>query len=216
RMRGMFPGSLVLVFVATIAISSASAQTTQTPQLAYAELTCCPPTGGACNAFCDPYSLTYSFIVTPYGQTPGGPNDAEPTWSADATHIAFTSSDDIFVVAATGGTAINITNTANNWAPAWSPNGARIAFVSTRDTSSGELYLMNPDGSGVVRLTYNAASSIGHPAWSPDAGRIAFNCEVQSGNSDICLINTDGTGFVRLTNDPASDVGPTWSPDGAS
>src|SRR5262249_46539350 len=69
---------------------------------------------------------------------------------------------------------------------------------------------------GVVRLTYNAASSIGHPAWSPDAGRIAFNCEVQSGNSDICLINTDGTGFVRLTNDPASDVGPTWSPDGAS
>ena len=111
---------------------------------------------------------------------------------------------------------MNITNTANNWAPAWSPGGARIAFASARDTSHGELYLMNPDGSNVARLTYNVASSVGHPAWSPDGGRIAFNCEVESGNSDICLINIDGTGFVRLTTDPASESSPTWSPDSLS
>jgi PKD repeat protein len=218
-MRGMFSRLfLVLVVAATIVVNSASAQTTQTPQqMAYVQqsLSCCPP-GGACDAWCDPSNLqSYFFIVTPYGQT-YGPADVDPTWSADGTQIAFARSGDIFVATATGSTPVNITNTVNNSNPAWSPDGARIAFVSTRDTSQGELYLVNPDGSGVMRLTHNVASSVGHPAWSPDGGRIAFNCEVASGNSDICLINTDGTGFVRLTNDSASDVGPTWSPDGAN
>ncbi len=204
--------SLPLLFVITVAgVGSASAQTAQNPQLAYAQLTCCPPTGGACNAFCDPYSLVYSFIVTSYGGT-AGPNDTEPTWSADGTKIGFTRSSDIFVADATGANAVNITNTANNQDPAWSPDGGRIAFMTTRDGHS-ELYLMNPDGSNVVRLTYNIAISIGRPAWSRDGARIAFNCQVENGNGDICAINPDGTGFARLTTDPASDSGPTWSPD---
>jgi PKD repeat protein len=210
--------SLLLVIAAaivalSITITSASAQTKQTPQMAYATLTCCPLTGGACNAFCDPGSLAYSFIVTPFGQT-NGPNDTESTCSAGGTDIAFPHSGDIFVMGA-GGSLINITNTGNNWAPAWSPDGARIVFASSRDSANGDLYLMNPDGSNVSRLTYNIARSIGHTAWSPDGGRIAFNCEVDSGNSDICAINADGTGFVRLNADPAADVGPTWSPDSA-
>ena len=41
----------------------------------------------------------------------------------------------------------------------------KIAFVSFRD-GNHEIYLMNPDGSGETRLTYNAASDL-YPAWSP-------------------------------------------------
>src|SRR5215471_12199974 len=104
---------VVLVFAITMAVSLARTQTTQTPQMAYAQLSCCPPVG-ACNAFCDPLSLAYSSIVTPSGQT-DGPYDMEPTWSADGTRIAFARTNDIFVAVATGGAAVNITNTANNW-----------------------------------------------------------------------------------------------------
>ena len=208
--------SLALLFLLTVpGTNSAGAQTTQTPQ-AYVTWTftfnnCCPPGGGACNAWCPPDpSAASTSVVTPFGQTPG-PGDTEPTWSADGKQIAFTRYNDIFVM--TSATLVNITNTGNNQDPAWSPDGTRIAFMTTRDGHS-ELYLMNPDGSNVVRLTYNVASSVGHPAWSRDSARIAFNCQVQSGNDDICAINPDGSGFARLTTDPASDSGPTWSPDG--
>lgn len=209
----------VLVF-AMIAVTLARTQTTQTPQMAYVQYgyipnpNCCPPGGGACNAFCpDPYLETLT-VVTPFGGT-NGSYDTQPTWSADGTKIAFTRNNDIFVADANGANAVSITNTANNQDPAWSPAGARIAFMTTRDGHS-ELYLMNADGSNVVRLTYNVGFSVGRPAWSRDGARIAFNCQVVSGNDDICAINPDGTGFVRLTTDPASDSGPTWSPDGMS
>ncbi len=209
---------LVLVFAATIAVSLAGAQNAQAPE-AVVNLTCGIQTGvGAYETGCDDSGTTFwnvgSYITTPWAAT-SGPHDAEPTWSADGTQIAFTRAGDIFLMSASDGTPINITNTGNNWSPAWSPNGAKIAFASARD-GAAEIYLMSPDGSGIARLTYNIASSVGHPAWSPDSARIAFNCEVDSGNSDLCVIKADGTGFVRLINDPASDLGPTWSPDGAS
>jgi Tol biopolymer transport system component len=84
--------------------------------------------------------------------------------------------------------------------------------MTTRD-GHPELYLMNPDGSNVVRLTYNNAISVGFPAWSRDGAHIAFNCEVENGNGDLCTIKPDGTDFVRLTTDPCYEFGPTWSPD---
>ncbi len=213
----VFRISAATMIAAVVAMTSSTAQT---PQLAYTSVVASQDTAAccssccACNAFCPYYNFS-SYIVTPYGGTPG-PNDTQPTWSADGTKIAFTRNGDIFVADASGSNAIDITNTANNSAPAWSPNGSRIAFASTRNNPSGDLFLVNPDGSNVVRLTYNVASSVGHPAWSQDGTRIAFNCQVQAGNDDICTINLDGTGFARLTSDPASDSFPTWSPDGLS
>ena len=41
---------------------------------------------------------------------------------------------------------------ANGLTPSWSPNEWRIAFAS------GEIYTMNPDGSGVTSLTNNTAN----------------------------------------------------------
>src|SRR5260370_3591220 len=73
---------------------------------------------------------------------------------------------------------------------------------------------MNPDGSTVVRLTYNIGFSVECPACSRKGARNAFNCQVESGNDDICAINRDAMGFARLPTDPSSDSGPTWSPDG--
>jgi TolB protein len=195
--------TLITMILATV--GAARAQTSQTPQ-AYVQWNLYYSAGGAGN----PNFATV--VATPWGWT-AGPNDDQPTWSADGKQIAFTRNGDIFVI--NGAVSpVNITNTGNNTDPAWSPDGNRIAFGTGR-AGQFELYLMNPDGSNVVRVTYNVGFN-GHPAWSPDSTRIAFDCQVDAGNDDICAINSDGTGFTRLTTDLSSDSFPTWSPDGVS
>ena len=199
----------VIAFAITIAATVSSGQT---PQLAYAQVGCCLTGCCACDAFC-PYPEE-ALIVSPLVNT-SGPDDTQPTSSPDGKQIAFTRGADIFVAAAAGTAPVNITNGGNNYDPVWSPGGSKIAFTTTRD-GHPELYLVNPDGSNVVRLTYNVALSLGHPAWSRDGARIAFNCQVEAGNDDICAINPDGTAFARLTTDSASESYPTWSPDSQS
>ncbi len=82
----------------------------------------------------------------------------------------------------------------------------RIAFVSNRD-GSNDIYSMNADGSGVVRLTFHLASG-GEPAWSPDAGKIAF-----ANGISIYAMNADGSGVTALAD---SVRYPAWSADGTS
>ena len=74
--------------------------------------------------------------------------------------------------------------------PAWSPDGRRIAFHSKRD-GNPEIYVMNADGSGVTRLTYNGARDL-VTAWSPDGRRIAFYSNRDGGNWEIYVMNAAG------------------------
>ena len=102
----------------------------------------------------------------------------------------------------------------NSVLPAWSPDGSRIAFVSDRD-GSVDIYAMKADGTGVTRLTRDAAWDL-FPAWSPDGSRIALSSD-RDGNPEIYVMNADGTGMMRLTRgSPEGESGqPTWSPDGS-
>lgn len=50
--------------------------------------------------------------------------------------------------------------------PAWAPDGSSIAFASNRD-GNYEIYTMNPDGTGVVRLT-NTPDQEASVGWSPN------------------------------------------------
>ena len=92
-----------------------------------------------------------------------------------------------------------------------SPIEGRIAFHSNRD-GNFEIYAMNADGSGVVRLTNNSATDYA-PSWSPDGRRIAFNSH-RDENWEIYAMNADGSGLTNLTNNSAHDYNPSWSPDG--
>jgi len=86
----------------------------------------------------------------------------------------------------------------------------KIAFESARDGNS-EIYVMNADGSGVRRLTFDAAADQ-CPSWAPNGKVLAF-LRTEGGTSRIMLVNADG-GFQRATTITAAECGIAWSPDG--
>src|SRR6266545_666039 len=95
--------------------------------------------------------------------------------------------------------------------PAFSPDGSRIAFVSQRDGNS-EIYVMNADGTGAVRIT-NDPQSDGRPAFTPDGQSVVFHSARTAGKQQIWVVNVDGTALTQLTRDSVNSS-PTVSPDG--
>lgn len=127
---------------------------------------------------------------------------------------------DIWQVRADGtGEAQRLTDhPADDRAGAFAPDGRRLLFDSTREGGRTGVYLMNADGSGVVRATF--LGDDWGASWSPDGKRIAFNSSPVPAPSDIYVIEVYADGFpiagppVRLTDSPGYDVAPNWSPDG--
>ncbi|MEO7117711.1 MAG: hypothetical protein ABIZ34_01935, partial [Candidatus Limnocylindrales bacterium] len=89
----------------------------------------------------------------------------------------------------------------------------KIVFASTRDGNSRgnhELYVMNADGSGQVRLTYNDADDT-QPVLD-HLGRVFFTSN-RDGNYEIYRLDRDSS-VHRLTNSPGRDVNPAVESDG--
>lgn len=72
--------------------------------------------------------------------------------------------------------------------PVFSPDGRRIVFTSNTD-GNAEIYLMNADGSGLLRLTRDAGDDTG-PSWSPDGRKIIFSSN-RSGRYAIYEVAVD-------------------------
>jgi len=91
-----------------------------------------------------------------------------------------------------------------------------IAFVSERDGNQ-EIYVIQPDGSALERLTDNPAVDA-DPTFSPDGRQIAFRSR-RDGTSDIFVMGADGSRPRNLIKDSADDNSydetmPSWSADG--
>ena len=93
--------------------------------------------------------------------------------------------------------------------PVWSRDGTRIAFISGIGgaANSGELAVMNADGSGRHLIDTDLGPNISRPSWSPDGTRV-----VVSAFGDLYVVPLSG-GRSRLLV-PDGDY-PTWSPDGS-
>ena len=96
--------------------------------------------------------------------------------------------------------------------------GGVIAYcyqpVTPGDTKK-EIYAINADGSGNVRLIQTSLS-LNHHDWSPDGLRFAAVGYTTSTTWSIYVFDADGMNLTRLTS--ASDVwdnDPVWSPDGS-
>lgn len=90
---------------------------------------------------------------------------------------------DIWVMDADGSGKRRLTeNGATNWSPSWHPDGKRIIFSSNMDDWHGdlktfghnfELYLINMDGTGLERVTYNNVFD-SFPMFSNDGKKLVF------------------------------------------
>src|SRR5918911_856520 len=89
----------------------------------------------------------------------------------------------------------------------------KIAFTSGRGTDRLDIYVMNPDGTGLARLTDGRSYNVG-AAWSPDGRTLAFVSNRGGGSFAIYLMSADGSNVRRLTDSAEDEGTPAWSPDG--
>lgn len=100
--------------------------------------------------------------------------------------------------------------------PAWSPDGKQIAFVSTEQGCAFEIYTMNADGTGKIRLTTAGVNEADEsPSWSPDGKEIVFSRSYEAKMPQVHSVDSDGVlGEVVYPNAVGRE--PAWSPDGRS
>jgi Tol biopolymer transport system component len=125
----------------------------------------------------------------------------DPAFSADGMRLAF-ELDGRLAVAGSDGSGITVLPplTDRDTDPAWSPDGERLVFAG-RKAGRFNLYLVDPDGSNLTRLTARGARA---PAWSR-RGQIAFVARGQ-----VWRLGSSAKQRVRL----ARGANPDWSPTG--
>ncbi len=92
------------------------------------------------------------------------------------------------------------------------PRTEGLIVFTTPCNGEDEIFVMNPDGTGVRRLTENNDFD-GHPVLSLDGTRIAFTSS-RYDDWEVFVIDSDGTDLLRLTDDDGKNGNPSWSPDG--
>ena len=152
-----------------------------------------------------------------YGRQPSGAR-----WSPDGRMVAFYWNEkggdvlDIYIVPATGGKPVNLTNWEEEEpSPGarffgggqfqWSPDSLKLLYVY-----KGDLFIINPSGGAPRQLT-NTKGGEASPQWSPDGKEILF---VKDGN--IFIMGVDEGLITQLTsnaNDEVQNRNPRYSPD---
>jgi Tol biopolymer transport system component len=103
-----------------------------------------------------------------------------PSWSPNGRQIVYVSNlggkHNIYVINIDGSNLKRLTfSKGENSEPSWSADGTRIVFISSRDNPNidkceyfcnDEIYVMDSDGTNVIRLT-NTAEIESSPVWQP-------------------------------------------------
>jgi dipeptidyl aminopeptidase/acylaminoacyl peptidase len=150
--------------------------------------------------------------VTELASTASEGNDA-PHWSPDGTRLTFArqpggpAGATLYMVNADGSNLHQyVPLDLYAIEPRWSPDGSLIAFVSVDlpDLVAGEIYVVQPDGTGLRRLTTDGVSI--RPEWTAD-GRIVYARAVGVAEEntvyELRIMDADGANQAKL---PVEDV----------
>jgi Tol biopolymer transport system component len=146
-------------------------------------------------------------------------------WSPDGRLIAFDFADDAgdvhLAVIRPDGTGRRTLTTAPGIqeVPSWSPDGAHIAYDAyepAQPVFSTSIWLMNSDGSGQRRLTFDGFDV--EPSFAPDGAHIAFGRIAEDRPTGapeaLVVVATDGSDLRQVVPPTPGLEHPDWSPDG--
>jgi TolB protein len=147
-----------------------------------------------------------------------------PRWSPNASEIAFTDSNDVYIMDSDGSNLIQLTRETDifDYYIDWSPEGNKIAIASTdKEQAAWQIRLFDLNTKKIdILLEANTKDDIFGISWSPDGREIVF-----TSNRDL---EGDGTGLFKVTISTGeisplpylsnyvfrTDRYPRWSPDG--
>jgi Tol biopolymer transport system component len=97
---------------------------------------------------------------------------------------------------------VTSSGTIASYDPAYSKDGSLMTLTRSGDGDGENVWIMNPDGGGLVKLTFG-----GDRYWSqftPDLQSIVYTW-----SGDIAIMGTNGSGQVKLTNTAGVDYRPS-------
>ncbi len=143
-----------------------------------------------------------------------------PHWKANGMQFVFIATtpsgvDQIYSISRTGNLRTQITTGGKSFLnPAINAGETKIVASGRIPGGNYNLFLMNADGTGLMRFTQLRGALDLDPEFSPDGTQIVFERVKANGDSYIMRKNVDGTGLVQLTGGNGRQFDPGWHPSG--
>lgn len=152
--------------------------------------------------------------VTAYGNM-----SRMPAVSADGAKLAFTTwregTPQLYILSLTTGRRLTFYNqrASLNMTPEFLPDGSKLLFSSTAGGDSAQVYIANPDGSGIQRVTSTRSIEV-EARVNPKTGRDLVFTSGRTGHPQVFKMTLEGGDVQQLTSGEGEATNASWHPEG--